>query len=333
MAKRPFSPAQVFFAGETTLADDPYKVLGVARTASQDEIRKAYHKLAKQLHPDLNPGDKSAEERFKQVAAAYHLLHDPEQRKRYDAGRVDADGAERQQHYYREYAGAKGGRRYASSAGMEDFADFSDIFAQFFRQQGEPMPDGSQGPDASRGFRMRGQDARYHLDVDFLDAVRGAKPRITLPNGQTLDVRIPVGIKDGATLRLKGKGGPGFGGGPQGDALVEVGVRPHPVFRRDGDDILMDLPITIDEAVLGGKIQVPTIHGPVTMTIPKGANGGEVLRLKGKGIRKGSGLVGDQRVTLQLVLPDPVDTELADFLANWRRRHGYDPRAALRRAT
>ena len=218
------------------MADDPYRVLGVSKTASDAEIRKAYRKLAKELHPDLNPGDASAEDRFKRVAAAYHLLGDPERRKRFDAGEIDATGAERpEQQYYRQYAGGDGGERYYSSAGFEDFADVSDIFADLFRGRA------GRGGGAD-GFEARGQDVRYHLDVDFLDAVRGAKRRITMPDGKVLDLSIPPGTRDGGTLRLKGKGAPGLGGGPAGDALVEISVRPHALFTRDGDDIVVPSP-------------------------------------------------------------------------------------------
>lgn len=175
---------------------------------------------------------------------------------------------------------------------------------------------------------------RYQMEVDFLDAANGAMRRITLPNGNVLDVSIPAGIQDGATLRLKGKGGPGLGGGPPGDALVEVRVRPHPVFRREGNDIVMDLPISIDEAVLGGRVEVPTITGRVAMTVPKGSNTGDVLRLRGKGIRAaGQAPGGDQRVVFKVVLPRRIDPELERFFATWREEHRYDPRAELRRGS
>jgi DnaJ-class molecular chaperone len=246
------------------MAEDLYSVLGVAKTASADGITKAYRKLAKKLHPDLNPGDKAAEEKFKQVSHAYSILKDPEQRGKYDRGEIDASGQERpQQQYYREYAGGPEGARYHSTAGFEDIGAFSDLFGDMFGAGG--MRGGGRG---GARFSMRGQDVQYRLDISFLDAVNGTKQRITLPDGGTLDVTIPAGVGEGQVLRLKGKGMPGMGEGPPGDALVEIGMRPHPVFKREGNDIVVDLPITFDEAVLGGKIEVPTIAGRVAVTVP-----------------------------------------------------------------
>ena len=191
------------------MADDPYSVLGVAKTASAADITKAYRKLAKKLHPDLNPGDKAAEEKFKQITAAYDIIGDEEKRGRYDRGEIDAGGQERpQQRYYREYAGGEEGARYRSTAGYEDIGAFSDLFGDLFGERG-----GMRGGAGGRRFSMRGQDAQYRLDVDFLDAVNGTKTRITLPDGGTLDVTIPPGVTDGQVLRLKGKGNPGMGEG------------------------------------------------------------------------------------------------------------------------
>lgn len=310
------------------VSDDPYKVLGVAKDASQEEIAKAYRKLAKELHPDLRPGDKDAEVRFKEVSSAYNLLKDPDQRARYDRGEIDASGAERPEFgFYRQYADTDQGGRYTSAAGFGDFEDLSDLFSDLFAGQGA-------GPRAGRqGFRAKGPDMRYHLEVDFLDAANGARQRITLPGGDALDLSIPAGTSSGTTLRLKGKGGPGHGGGPAGDALVEISVKPHPVFRREGKDIVMDLPIRLDEAVLGGKVEVPTISGRVSMSVPKGANTGDVLRLKGKGIRTPKGAAGDQRVVLQVILPDKIDPDLEAFMTRWPARHDYDPRSRLRRVS
>ena len=303
--------------------DDPYQILGVAKDASQDAIRKAYRKLAKELHPDLNPGNKEAEARFKEVSAANNLLSDPEQRARYDRGEIDASGVERlQQNYYRQYAETDPTGRYTSTAGMGDFEDVSDLFADLFGGRG----------DARGTIRAKGRDLRYQLHVDFLDAVNGAAKRISMPDGTALDLTIPPGIRDGGVLRLKGKGYPGFGGGPAGDALVEIAVRPHPQFSLDGSDIVVELPITIDEAVLGGKVEVPTISGRVAMTVPKGSSTGHTLRLKGKGVKSKSG-VGDQRVILQVVLPDKIDPELETFMTKWREQNHYDPRAKLRSAS
>ncbi len=322
------------------MADDLYKALGVAKTATTDEMRKAYRKIAKSSHPDLNPGDKAAEARFKAAQAAWDILGDTEKRARYDRGEIDATGQEnRQQQFWRRYADAGEGGRYKSESGFADFADVSDIFSDLFGRTGGAGGAGSNARGERfrpRGQETRGQDRRYHLEVDFLDAARGTTRRITMPGGATLDVSIPPGVQDGTVLRLKGKGGtgggPGVGGGQAGDALVELAVRPHGRFAREGDDIVLELPVTLDEAVLGARIEVPTIGGRVQMTVPKGSSSGDVLRLKGRGI-KGKGGAGDQRVVLKVVMPERVDAELEKFLKGWRETNRYDPRAELRRET
>lgn len=299
------------------MAADPYTVLGVKKDASQDDIQKAYRRLAKKLHPDLNPGNKKAEEQFKDVSAAYDLLGDTEKRARFDRGEIDASGAERPRHrYYRDFSEAN---PYTSDAGFEDFAGAEDILSQIF---------GSRAGRAGRGsLRMRGSDFHYRLSLDFLDSVNGGKQHITLPDGSALDVNIPPGTRDGQVLRLRGKGQPGIGGGPPGDALVEIEVRPHRIFTRKGDDIHVELPISLSEAVLGGKIKVPTPSGPVTMTVPKWANTGTVLRLKGKGVPRAGGGHGDEFVTLKIMLPEKPDPELEKFVAQWRG--AYSPRQAM----
>jgi DnaJ-class molecular chaperone len=295
------------------LAADPYTILGVKKDASQDEIQKAYRRLAKKLHPDLNPGDRQAEERFKEVSAAYDLLSDKAKRSRFDRGEIDASGMERpQQRYYRDFA--EGGA-YASDAGFADFEGMDDILSQIF------------GRERRAGMRMRGEDVRYRLELDFIDAINGGKRQITLPDGSVLDVNIPPGTRDGQLLRLRGKGRPGTGGGPPGDALVEIEVRPHRLFMRKGDDIHLNLPISLDEAVLGGKVKVPTPSGPVTMTVPKWANTGTVLRLKGKGVPRIDGSRGDEFVTLKVMLPEKPDPELEKFISQWRG--AYSPRQAM----
>jgi DnaJ-class molecular chaperone len=304
------------------MAEDLYSVLGVQKTASANEINKAYRKLAKKLHPDLNPGDTAAEEKFKQVSHAYSILKDPEQRGKYDRGEIDASGQERpQQRYYREYAGGPGGAQYHSTSGFEDIGAFSDLFGDMFGA-GAGMRGGRRGGQ----FSMRGQDAQYHLEVPFLDAVNGTKQRITLPDGSTLDVTIPAGVSDGQVLRLKGKGMPGLGEGPSGDALVEIGVKTHPVFKREGNDIVVEVPISFDEAVLGGKVEVPTISGRVAVTVPAGSNTGQTLRLKGRGV-KGK---GDQLVKLSVMMPEKIDDELKSFAEEWKKSHAYDPRGKLK---
>jgi DnaJ-class molecular chaperone len=300
------------------LSSDPYQVLGVKKDASQDEIQKDYRGLAKKLHPDLNPGDKASEEQFKAVTAAYDLLGDPDKRARFDRGEIDASGAERPQHnFYRDFADRGERHAYSSDAGFADFADTDDILSQIFAAEGR-----------GRTIRMRGQDVHYRLAVEFLDAVNGAKRTITMPDAATLEVTIPPGTRDGQILRLRGKGRPGIGGGAAGDALIEIEVAPHPLFTRKGNDILLDLPISLAEAVLGGKVTVPTPTGPVTMTVPKWANTGRVLRLKGKGARGAHGAHGDELVTLKVMLADKEDPELEKFVAGWRPAH--DPRAGMK---
>jgi len=312
------------------MAQDPYKVLGVEKGASADDIRKAYRKLAKENHPDLKPGDKNAEERFKEVQAAYDIVGDADKRARFDRGEIDADGNERaEQSFYRHYADAGADHPYHSAEGYEDFADMGDIFSDLFGHARQPGGGGGHGSGA-RTMRMRGSDVRYAYEVEFLDAARGAKQRITMPDGRDLDLSIPAGLRDCQMLRLKGKGMPGLNGGPAGDAFVTVHVKPHKLFRREGNDIHVELPVALHEAVLGGKVRVPTIDGPVTMTVKPRANTGDRLRLRGKGVAAGKGgKRGDQHVTLKVVLPEAPDEELTAFLTGWAKDHGYDPRAGL----
>jgi DnaJ-class molecular chaperone len=291
------------------LASDPYTVLGVKREASQDDIQKAYRRLAKRLHPDLNPGNKKAEEQFKEVTAAYDLLGDAEKRARFDRGEIDASGQERPaQRYYRDFAEG-GGHAYSSDAGFADFAGAEDIISEIFGRQGRS------------NVRRRGADVQYRLQLGFLDAINGGKQQITLPDGSSLDVTIPPGTRDGQVLRLRGRGRPGVNGSPAGDALIEVEIRPHPVFKRKGDDIHLELPLPLADAVLGGKISVPTPAGPVTMTVPKWSNTGTMLRLKGKGVPRADKTRGDEYVALKVMLPDKPDPELERLIAQWQSAH------------
>jgi DnaJ-class molecular chaperone len=302
------------------VSDDPYAVLGMKPTATQDEIRKAYRQLAKKLHPDLNPGDKQAEEKFKQVSAAYDVLGDADKRARFDRGEIDASGAERpRERYYRDFhdAGAQE-HAYSSGAGFADFAENEDILRDIFGRAGR-----------ERQFKLRGQDVLYRLPVEFLTAVNGGTKRITMPGGGTLDVTIPPSTRAAQVLRLRGKGGPGIGGGEAGDALIEIEVEPHRYFRREGDDIHLELPVSLPEAVLGAKLDVPTPSGPVRMSVPKGANTGSVLRLKGKGARRSDGSHGDEYVTLKVVLPETVDPELEEFAQRWQAGKAQNPRQHL----
>ena len=303
------------------MSDDPYAALGVAKTATQDEIRKAYKKIARESHPDLNPGDPKAEGRFKAAASAYELLKDAEKRGRFDRGEIDASGQERpERRFYREYAEGPEAT-YHTSRGFEDFGDMSDVFADLFGQRA-----GARA--RAQGVEMRGPDRHYTLEVGFLEAALGARRRITMPDGQALEVRIPEGLADGQTIRLRGKGGEGLGGGPAGDALVTVTVAEHGFFRREGEDIEVELPISLDEAVLGARVEVPTIGGRVALNVPMGASSGQVLRLRGKGVKRGDKR-GDQRVTLKIVSPPEVDAELQDFFRRWRESHAYDPRKGV----
>ncbi|MFZ1991921.1 MAG: J domain-containing protein [Alphaproteobacteria bacterium] len=303
------------------MAKDPYKVLGVQRTATQDELRKAYRKLAKQYHPDVNPDDKAAEENFKAVTAAYDLLSDEKKRAQFDAGAIDASGQPRMDRQF-EWAfndqpqgGGPGGPR-----NPREFEDMGDIFSEFFG--GYRQARGRAGTGARReGFSVKGADVKYTMDVDFLDAANGATKRVTMHDGRVLDVNIPKGLKDGQTIRLRGQGLSGVLGGEAGDALVEVTVKPHPTFKRDADNtIRVDVPISLREAVNGGSIEVPTITGPVVVNVPKQSNTGRVLRLKGKGIDG-----ADQLITLKVALPKTIDRELEQFVARWTFAD-YDPR-------
>jgi DnaJ-class molecular chaperone len=297
---------------------DPYEILGVADTASPEEIRKAYLRLAKKLHPDLNPGSKHSEERFKEVSAAYNLLSDADKRQRFDRGEIDASGAERPpERFYKDFAeGAAEGHPYENHSGYADFAETNDIFAELFKRR------------ARETRRARGHDLHYQLSIDFLDAVNGATKLLTLPHGGNLHVTVPAGIQEGQVLRLRGKGAPSPGEGEAGDALVEISINPHRFFTRQGDDIHVDLPVTLAEAVLGAEISVPTPRGPVLLKVPKGSNTGNVLRLKGRGVPRGGGH-GDEFVKLKVMLPPGSNPELETFLSNWTPEKSYDPRREM----
>ncbi len=306
--------------------DDPYKTLGVTRDASQDDIRQAYRKLAKKHHPDLNPGNAKAEERFKTIAAANELLSDTAKRARYDAGEIDAAGQERPpQSSYRDYAEGAPGRRYSpggADAGGWNAQDLGDMFGSMFG-----------GAHASRGEGpVRGQDERYRFTADFLDAVTGATRRLTLPDGRTLDVKLPPGTSDGQVLRLRGQGNAGWNGGASGDALIEIAIAPHRFFTREGNDVRLELPVTLTEAVLGGPVEVPTPHGPVRMRVPAGADSGTELRLRGRGVPAHAGQdAGDLYAVLRVVLGKP-DAALEAFLQTWKPEHPANPRQAMETA-
>lgn len=306
---------------------DPYQTLGLTKTATAEDIKKAYRKMARESHPDLHPDDSGAEERFKTISAAYEILKNSETRQRYDSGEIDGLGAERpRREYYRDFADASD-NIYRQQHGFDHATSESDIFAEILRSRSR-APNNSNFGDFN--FSSSGPDLRYSLEVQFLDAVLGAENRITLPDGKHLTVKIPRGTEDGQTLRLRGKGAPGFGDGSAGDALITVFIRPHVLFRREGQDILVTLPITIDEAVLGGKIKTPPIDGPVSLAIPPGASSGRVLRLKGRGVAAaGKKSKGDQRVELKIILPTEPDEDLRNYLSEWRKTHVFNPRADM----
>ncbi|MNS33226.1 Curved DNA-binding protein [compost metagenome] len=298
------------------MAGDPYKELGVAKGASADEIKKAFRKLAKELHPDKNPGDKVSEERFKRITAAFDLLGDAEKRAKYDRGEIDADGREQ----FRAPPGG-GGRSggfggFGGSGGRGGFEDIDleELFGAF----------GGGGRTAGRGgFGGKGQDVRATLDISLEDSIAGTTRRIQFSDGRMLDVVIPKGASEGQVIRLKGQGAPGRGG-QAGDALIELKIAPHPVFKRDGADLTMDLPVSVPDAVLGGKIQVPTPEGAVMMTIPKGSNSGKILRLKARGAYA-AGKRGDLLARLVVTLPETPDDELIRFATEWRDKRPYKP--------
>jgi len=300
------------------VAGDPYKELGVARGASQDEIKKAFRKLAKQLHPDKNPGNREADERFKRITAAFDLLGDAEKRAKFDRGEIDADGREQFRGFSGGGGSSGGGRggpggnpfgQGGARGGFEN-VDLDEIFGGMFGGGARPGPGGQRG-----GFASRGADVRASLEISLEDSISGQTRRIQFSDGRTLDVAIPKGAADGQVIRLRGQGAPGRGA-EAGDALIELKIAPHPIFVRDGADLTMDQPVSLVDAVLGGKIPVRTPEGTVSMTLPRGSNSGKVLRLKGRGAFA-NGRRGDLLARLMIQLPDDDDgglTKLAQTL-------------------
>jgi len=315
---------------------DLYSQLNVPRGASEAEIKKAYRKLAKELHPDKNKDNPKATERFSRVTQAYDILTDKDKRAQYDRGEIDEDGNPKMPFGYGGGPGAGAGRGGGfrgpngepfEFTGGGEAADISDLFEGLFSGMGRRG--GGGGPFSGFGRRsappQKGADVAYRLDVPFEDAARLAGQRVTLGSGKTLDIKLPPGVEDGTRIRLAGQGQPGPAG--NGDALVTINIKPHRFFRREGDNIRLDLPVSLDEAVLGGKVRVPTVDGAVMLSVPKGSSSGKVLRLKGKGFTAKNGQRGDQLVTLAVDVPD--DAELASFLEGWSQRGRTNPRASL----
>ena len=298
------------------MANDPYKVLGVAKTADKNEIRKAYRKLAKKYHPDVNPGNAKAEAKFKEASAAFALLNNKEERARYDRGEIDASGNPTAP---QGFAGQTHG--YPGGFAPGGFEDISDILSDLFGSH--------QRGGRSQSFAFRGEDIHYTLNVTFLEAVNGASKQVKMADGKQLKITIPAGTKQGDLLRLRRQGRPGQGGGPPGDAIVEIKVSPHPFFKRDGNNIRLDLPITLGEAVSGGKVPVPTPTGIVSLTISPNTSSGKVLRLKGKGVPSRKGKAGDLLVRLMITLPDKPDKTLKKCIQDWQEKESYNPRKAL----
>ncbi len=307
---------------------DPYEVLGVPKSASEAEIKKAFRALAKKHHPDTKGGDAAAQKRFQEISAAYDIVGDKEKRTKFDQGEIDASGNPRGF----DPAHGGGGGPFGGGGDARDFhftwrngeageggIRAEDIFSEIF---------GSGGGRRRRRQARKGDDISIAVTVGFEEAARGGTRRVMLPDGREVDVRIPVGVRDGQQIRLRGQGGPGSDNGPAGDVLLTVSVAPHPWLSRDGNNLRMDLPVTLGEAVLGGKITVPTLTGPVALTIPAGSNSGNSLRLKGKGIPAHGGQpAGDLYLRLVITLPDKPDTALKEFAAGWQSE--YDPRAKL----
>lgn len=281
------------------MAADPYSVLGVPRSASDDELKKAYRKLAKQLHPDRHKDDPAAAERFKTVSAAYAILGDPDKRAQYDRGQLDADGNQR------HFSSAGPGSGFRHGGGFQTEADPFEAFSDLFARGGSPF--GKRGSP-------KGRTVEYTLDVPFETAARAETQRLRLSSGKAIDMKIPPGFTDGQQVRLAGQGEPGPGG--TGDALVTLKLAPHAWYERDGDVIRLDVPISLSEAVLGASIRVPTVDGPVMLTVPPNSTSGRVLRLRGRGFATRDGGRGDQRVRLLVDLP-PNDPALRTFVEGW----------------
>jgi len=329
---------------------DPYSVLGVSRSADDDQIKQAFRALAKRFHPDTPEGSADKGRRFTDLSIAYEILGNQAKRRSYDRGEIDAHGNPKPGYTPRpepaaaeeefdlgevttaERPQAKNGNANGEANGFHGAFDkafgvgpatekksrVEDLFAEFFGERSS----GRKRPTPGKGL-----DTHYDLHITFEEAALGGTRRVKLPSGNRFDVKIPVGVKEGQTIRLRGLGEPGLPGGPAGDALITIAIEPHPYFRREGRDIHLALPITLNEALHGAKVKVPTLQGTVTMAVPPGANAGQSFRLKGKGIPGiGFQASGDQLVTLQIVLPDQSDPHLSDIVKRWETAHPYQPR-------
>lgn len=322
------------------MAVDPYSILGVSRTASQDEIKNAYRNLAKKHHPDLNPGNKEAEKKFKEINAANELIGTAEQRAKFDRGETEGmAGAEagagarpgRGPFYYETQR--DGGRYSGAFEGVDE-----DFFESLFGGLGGRF---KRGRSRAAGFgeeesRFPGEDHAYRIEISFRDAVLGVERELMLPGGKKLRVKIPPGVESGTQLRFRGEGGAGARGGPPGDAYVQLEVRPSKIFKRSGKNLEIEVPISLDEAVLGGEVKVPTMEGPVLLKVPAGVSSGTKLRIRGKGVAAARGGAqarerGDQIVVLKVVLPQQIDPELQSVMRRWRESHPYHPRIEMER--
>ncbi len=288
---------------------DPYTVLGVSKNTGAADLKKTYRKLAMKLHPDQNPGDEKVAEKFKEVSAAYALLSDEKMKARYDRGEINPDGSEKGFANYQQQAGT-GGNPFGGGGGFGAGFDAEDLFSSLFG--------GGRTNRRQSQARKRGADKTYKIKIDFLDAVLGAKKQVKLENSKTLNVTTPENVKEGQQIRLKGQGMAGTAGGASGDALIEVHINKHPYYSIKNNNIYMDLPITLKEAALGGKVTVPTISGKIALNIPKNSSSGKIMRLKGKGAADPkTKKKGDQLVKLMVMLPDEIDSDLEKSIKKW----------------
>lgn len=321
---------------------DPYEVLGVSKAASPEDIKKAYRKLAKKLHPDANKKDPKAANKFAELNSAYEIVGDDDKRKAFDRGEIDADGKPR----FEGFGGARpGGPGFGRSGGFESFtwgpegfrrttsrgggggAGFEDILSSMFGARGRGGP-GASFEAEDIGSAIRGQDVTATATITLNEAAHGGTRRLDLPIGKEVEFKIPAGITDGKQIRLRGQGMPAPHGGPPGDVLITVSIAPHPIFRVEGQNLRLDLPVTLDQAVLGAKVRVPTLDGAVELAIPANTSSGRTFRLKGKGLPDKKG-AGDLYVAVKIVLPDGKDAELEELMKKWRAEKPYDPRKDL----